>query len=634
MLRGIHKASANWLGRAVMGVVMGLLVISFGIWGIGDIFRGFGITTVAKVGDSEIRVEQFRQNYQDRLRQLGQNLGRPILPDQAKAIGFDRQVLSQMVAEAAIDERVDSLRLGLSDAEIARRITQNPNFKGFNGQFDRARFEMYLHNISSSEGRFLNDQRRTALRHQLLNTVSGGISTPKVVLDAFNRFRNEQRAVEYVTLTGAQAGDVPAPTPEVLSKYFEERKVLFRAPEYRKITFVALTAQDLASKIEVPDSDLKKFYEDRRARFETPERRYVKQIVFPNIDEARSAEDKLKGGTTFEALASERGLKETDIDLGVVSKSAVVDRAVADAAFSLKVDQVSAPIEGRFGIAIVKILSVEPSKIQPFEQVAPEIKRELALERAKNEISNVQEKVEDERLGGASLDDAARKFKLNPRVIEADHSGKAPDGSMIADLPKGVDVLSAAFRAEVHGDNEALKLPEGGFVWYDVDRIAASRERPFDEVKDQVATRWRDDQIAARLRTKAGEMVDKVKGGTSFADVAAAYNLKPEWRPGLKRADTPPGLAAAGVTEIFRTPKDVAGSADGAAPTERIVFRVTEVNVPPLDMNSTDAKRLDEALRSRMTDDLLAQYVARLQNDLGVTINQSALNQAVGGSQN
>ena len=66
-------------------------------------------------------------------------------------------------------------------------------------------------------------------------------------------------------------------------------------------------------------------------------------------------------------------------------------------------------------------------------------------------------------------------------------------------------------------------------------------------------------------------------------------------------------------------------------PTERIVFRVTEIKVPPLDPESAEAKRIDEALRSRIADDLVAQYVARLESEVGVTINQSALNQVTGG---
>src|SRR5690348_18420796 len=109
MLRGIHKASSNWIGRAIMGVVLGLIAISFGIWGIGDIFRGFGTNTVAKVGGTEIRADIFRQLYQDRLQQLGRNIGRPILPDQARALGLDRQLLQQLIGDTALDERARAL---------------------------------------------------------------------------------------------------------------------------------------------------------------------------------------------------------------------------------------------------------------------------------------------------------------------------------------------------------------------------------------------------------------------------------------------------------------------------------------------------------------------------------------------
>src|SRR5919106_875780 len=134
MLRGIQRASSNWIGRAVMGVILGLIAISFAIWGIGDIFRGFGQSTLAKVGGTEIRVETFRQLYQDRLQQLGRQFGRPILPDQARALGLDRQFLNQLIAETVIDERTKSLRLGMSDAEMGRRLTQKPGVKGLKGQ--------------------------------------------------------------------------------------------------------------------------------------------------------------------------------------------------------------------------------------------------------------------------------------------------------------------------------------------------------------------------------------------------------------------------------------------------------------------------------------------------------------------
>ena len=496
-----------------MGVVLGLIAVSFGIWGIGDIFRGFGTNTVATVGNTEIRLDTFRQLYQDRMQEISRQVNRPIQPEQARALGIDRQLLNEVIAETAMDERARALRLNISDAEIAHLITDAPSFKGINGQFERSRFDAVLRNMGYSEARYMAEQRKLVLRAQLMNTISGEALVPKAALDAFNRFQNEERVIEYVTLGAAQAADIGEPAPEVLAKYFEERKAAFRAPELRKITLVVLTPDDLASRIEVSDADLKKTYTDRRTRYETPERRHLKQIVFPSMDEAKAAADKLAQGTTFEALAAERGLKETDIDLGTVAKPAVVDRDVADAAFALKSGEVSAPVAGRFGIAIVKVDSIEAGKIQPFEEVSAELKRDIQNGRAKNEIANVQEKVEDERLGGATLADAARKFDLKPRVIEAiDRDGKDASGNPVPDLPQNADVLSAAFSADIHGENEPIRVPNsGGYVWFDVDAITPARDVSLDEVKDRVVARWRDDQIATRLRTKATEMLDKIK---------------------------------------------------------------------------------------------------------------------------
>ena len=173
MLRGIRKASANWLGRAVMGVVMGVLAASFAVWGINDIFRGFGRSTLAKIGGVEIPIEQFRQTYNDRLQQIGRQIGRPLPPEQAKALGLDRQVLGEMVAEAGLDQRARKMRLGLSDAEIVQRITDDPTFRSATGKFDRARFEQLLRNVGFTEQRFVAEQRRMMLRRQIVDSLSG-----------------------------------------------------------------------------------------------------------------------------------------------------------------------------------------------------------------------------------------------------------------------------------------------------------------------------------------------------------------------------------------------------------------------------------------------------------------------------
>ena len=166
---------------------MGLLALSFAIWGINDIFRGFGRSTLAKIGGTEIPIEMFRQTYNERLQQIGRQSGRPLSSEQARARGLDRQILGQMIAEAGLDQRAKQMRLGISDAEVIRRITADPAFRNASGQFDPARFQDVLRNNGYSEQRFVAEQRRLMLRRQIAATVSGDIPVPTAWFDAVNQ---------------------------------------------------------------------------------------------------------------------------------------------------------------------------------------------------------------------------------------------------------------------------------------------------------------------------------------------------------------------------------------------------------------------------------------------------------------
>src|ERR1700709_191474 len=284
MLRGMRKASSNWLGKTIMAAVMGVLIIRFGVWGIGDLFKGFWASTLAKIGRTEISTEQFRQLYTEKLEPIGRQFGRPLTMDQARAFGLDRQVLQQVIAEAALDDNARQLGLGQSDAETMRMITSDPNFKGVSGNFDPARFQATIRQAGYTEQRYIADQRRVSFRRQLANTIPAGLEPPKTLIDALVRFQNEQRTIDYVKLDAAQAGTIDPPSPEALAGYFDDLKTQFRAPEYRKISFVAVTPEEIAKWSNISDEDAKKAFEQRRDKLWNPERRQVSQMVFQNVE--------------------------------------------------------------------------------------------------------------------------------------------------------------------------------------------------------------------------------------------------------------------------------------------------------------------------------------------------------------
>ena len=634
MLRGMRKASSNWLGKIIMATVMGVLIISFGVWGIADIFRGFGQSTLAKVGRTEISAEQFRQIYTDRLQQIGRQFGRPLSSEQARALGFDRQVLQQTIAETTLDEEARRLGLGQSNEETLKTIFEDPNFKGVNGAFDPARFQGMIRQLGFSEQRFIAEQRRISLRRQIAGSIAGGIEPPKVQMEVLARFQNEQRSIEYVKLGAAQAGTIDPPSPEALAAYFEDRKTLFRAPEYRKISFVAVTPEEIGKWEDVSDEDAKKAFELRRDKLGTPERREIQQIVFPNAEEAAAARSRIASGTSIEDIAKERGLAPSDVNLGLIAKSVIGDPAIADAAFSLQSGEVSQPEQGRFGFALVKVGKIEPGAEPSYESYAPQIKHDIASERARSKLGELRDKMEDERGGGSSVVEAAQKLGLSAVTIDAvDRSGRMPNGQPAANIPQGLDVVSPAFNSDVGVDNDPISY-RGGYVWYDIVGITPTHERSLDEVKDQVEARWRADQVSSRLRDKATEMVQKLEQGGKLADEATQAGLTVEPAAGFKRDASLPGLNAGVVAAAFRTAKDAAGQTPDTGANGWIVFRVTDITVPPVELASADMKKLQDNIQRSQVDELLAQYITKLESDIGTSINETAFAQATGASSN
>jgi peptidyl-prolyl cis-trans isomerase D len=625
----MRKASSNWLGKTVMSVLFGVLIVSFGVWGIADIFKGFGQSSLAKIGSTEITTEQFRNLFTDKLQQIGRRFGRPLTMEQARQFGLDRQVLQEVIADAALDENVRRLGLGQSDADVVRVISNDPNFKGLDGRFEHERFVQIIRQAGYTEQRYIAEQRRRSLRTQITGTIAAGLEPPKTQLEALVRFQNEQRSAEYIRLTAAQAGTIEAPSPEALAAYFEDRKQLFRAPEYRKIAVLALTPDELAKKIDVSDDDAKKVFEQRRERYATPEKRQVLQIPFQNPDEAKAASDRIVAGTSFEDIAKERNLTPSDIDLGNVTKAGM-DAALADAAFALAPGTVSPPVKGALVTALLKVTKVEPGTNPTYESLAAQIKREIAVERARAQLQDLHNKIEDERGGGSNIAEAAQKLGLTATTIEAvDRSGRGPDGKPVTGLPQGIDIIAPAFASNIGVENEPAQF-NGGEVWFDVLGITPSRERPLDEVKAQVEARWRDEQVATRLRAKSAEIVEKLNKGAKFDAEATAAGVKVETAALFKRDADPKSVPERLVAAAFRTPKDGNGQVEGAGGSDWLVFRVTDVVVPPVDLASEDVKKLKDNLRQAEAEEQLAAYVTKLETEIGVTINQNAFAVATG----
>ncbi len=632
MMDGLRKAGQSWIGRIIITIMFGFLIFSFALWGIGDIFRGYGMKTIAKVGGTEIDAQAYKQAFQAELQTLSRRYGQNITADRAIAFGLDREVLQRMIAEAALNDRARSMKLGLSDTAIANALLSDPNFLGADGKFDRARFNEALRASGYTEAGFVIEQRAVDLRQHIVQGISGLASPPALVTDALSRFTNEERRVSYFVITKALIGDSPTPDDATLTKYFEENKANFKAPEYRKFVFTALDPVKRADPAAVPEADVKARYDaDRETVYSTPEKRAVRQIIFPKEDEAKAAADKLAAGSSFDDIVGERKLSAADTDLGVIEKRAIADKAVADAAFALEKGKVSDVIKGQFGFVIVTVNDIVTGSTQAYETVSDSIRIKLATEKAKSDLRDLHDKIEDQRAAAKPLIEIAKENKLDLVTVDgADRLGLSPDGNAVTALDGQTALVNAVFSSDVGVDNEAVALRSGGYIWFDVTSITQPRDRTFEEAKDKVVKAWREDGLAKRMQAKADEIVQAVKAGKSLQALATELSLEAKEASGLKRSAQSEALSQQAVAAAFAVPVKETTSAIGTNPDERIILSVEAASLSEAATALADAGRIANQMQRSLADDYANAYVLRTQQDLGVTINETVRAMALG----
>lgn len=631
MLQNIRDASQHWLGKIVLTIIFTLLIAGVGIFGVEEFFRGGSSTTVATVGKTQIGAEAVRSAYQNQLQRFQAQFRRNITPDQARALGIERQVLQQLVTEAALDQKTHDLGLAVSDAAVLRAIQDEKSFQNAEGRFDRTLFYQTLQRAGLNEQLFVREQRAVIARLQLAEAVSAELPVPQAMREAVHRYATERRAAAYLILTPSVAGEIPAPGEDDLKAYYETNKAAYRAPETRAVNLLVLDPEALAKPDAVSTEEVQKIYDAQKGTFGKPERRTIRQIVFPDEASAEEARKAIESGEkSFEAVAKERGTDDKDLVLGTLTKAELFDPAVADAAFALEQGKVSQPVKGRFGTVLLDVTAIEPGTVKPLSEVEGEIRRQVALTRAREGIDKTHDAVEDERASAKPLADIARERGLALVAVPAvDAQGRDPAGEKVAGIPEADTTLPALFRAEIGGDNEPLRTKAGGYVWYDVTKVDAAHDKPLDQVRDAVAAGWRSAEVEKRLQSKGRELAERLDKGETLEALATETGLNPHTAEDIARNQPKDQLTADVVARVFATNVGKAGSAQSGE--NRAVFKVTQATMPAYVPGSPSDKTVEGNFRTAIADDVLGAYIAEVQRSAGVSVNQAALRRAIGG---
>ena len=618
----------NLVIKVFMVVLFGLLILSFAVWGIGDIFQGGGqYRAVAEVGDTRIEEQDFTRVLSREVNRMASRFGGRVDIEQARALGVVDQVLGQMVSRALFDQKAADLGLVVTDEQVLQRIQDEPAFHDDVGGFSRDRFIQTLQISGLSEQQYLANLRRDIIRGQIAGVVSRAVPAPRRLAEVLYQYRGEQRVAQILTVPNASVTDVPEPDNAALRAFHGEFSANFMAPEYRAVSYVWLRPEDLAAEIAVSEDQLRDEFEARREEFVTPERRHVEQIILTDEDTARDAESRLANGAEFAALAQDVS-GQAPIDLGLVD-SASLPGELADAVFAIGVGATTAPLQSALGWHILRVIEVQPRTESTLAEVREDLTQTIAMDQAIESMISIANQLDDELAGGANLDEGARALNLIVRRVEAmDRQGRGPDGNAVADVPRD-DFLETLFNTEPGQESLLSETDDGGYYILRVDGVTPSQLRPLEEVQDQVVALWRNAQQANRSREIAVGLAERAQEVAGIETLAEAEGYALTTTVPFTRFETDPAKVHAATlpSKLFQMrvgDVDTVVGQDG-----HLVVKLLDIQPANPGGAADEVRTVRDALAVEMRSDMLDQFLATLRDEYDVRVNQTRIEEVL-----
>lgn len=624
MLDSMRRGASSW----IIKILLGILIVSFAVWGIGDIFvRGAINPTVASVGDEKITTSQLLENYQRDIKDMSQRAGRPLTLEQGRELGLFEQSLRQMLVRATLSGIASDMRVTIGDSLVVSAIHSSPGFQGPTGSFDRFQFENALRNFGFNEKGYIELVRRDMARDQLIDSVTAGVAAPDWMAEQLFRYRLEGRVAELIPITAASMPDPGAPSDEALAAYHRANSGRYTAPEYRAVTFLHLSPEDIAAELAVSEADLRAYYDAHRSAYFVPARKELEQLLYADEAAAKAGREKVAAGAAMADVARDtNAVNAGATSLGAISQGDLPP-IVALAVAPMKEGDLSEPIRSDFGWHVLRVAKATPEQTRSFDAVRAELERMVKMERASDSLFELSNKLQDELAGGATLEEAGTKLKLPVKSIAAvDRDGRNPNGLAIAEINEIGEALVPIFSARDKEVSDPVETSTQAYIIFRVDSITPAVLRPLETVRDQVAADWRVAERNKAAEKRAAELVARLAEARTMEAVAREANSVVRTTAALTRsgAVSDPLLSPQLVANLFEAKVGDYLTAPAADGNGWVVARLKEIVEPKAEGDGRMAG-LRRNLETAIANDVLAQFEAAARRELNVTVNRNVV---------
>jgi peptidyl-prolyl cis-trans isomerase D len=622
----LRKSAGSWLAKGLFG----LLILSFGIWGIGDVVRGGGSGDAAiTVGEVEVSPYTVRREFDAKVNQMRQMLGDQMTVEFARQAGVMQATVSELIGTATLDMTARDLGVTVSDDGIRQELTQTPAFRDQSGAFNSNQFKAVLAQNGYTEARYVSELRSGLTRARLVNALVGGVAVPSAMSDTLYRYTQEKRTAESLTIHPEALTVDASPTDADLQAIYDAASTDFMAPEYRTIVAVMLSQEAVAQRVAVSEQDIADHYQANRDSYTLPEKRALSQVVTSDQAVAEAVAAAVAAGTPLSDAAAQAGAP-APIVMGALTQDDLPEE-MAGPIFALQEGATSEALQSPLGWHVFKVTSITPAQPRKLDEVKDAIAQTLRSERAVDELYKESADLEDMLGGGATLEEAAAKMNLPLVTLKGiDLDGKTADGTAAAALPAGdagAKILESGFANALNQDSR-LQTYDGGYLITRTDEVVDPAPRPLESVRDELVSRWTASKQAEQAQALANELTAKAAQVSSLEELANAPAVtyakhSAVTRDGQAIDSSLPTLGGPMVARLFTLTEGAVAAGKVAAGQQVIHLLDITAADPSQDPAAVDA--LKGSLAQAIGQDMMQEATNALSARFGVKVNQNAI---------
>mgnify|MGYP002784354880 CR=1 FL=1 len=640
MLKKIMELSSKFF----VALLLGLLVLSFSIWGVGDVFRSNVSDAVAIVGEQEISEGEFRQAMNREVDHMKQNFGDQLTPDVLKSLNIHKRIINQLVNDKLLSQEAQEIGLVFGDKPALQQIASVPQFRNEDGSFNAEAFHQFLRGQGHSEAGFIKMISDTTARQVLIDVVTNNAFVSEGLVKKIYEYENEKRKVSTVILPTNLISEIREPTTEEIADFYEKEKSKFSTMEYRDVSYLVLNSEAVDVEKEINEDSLKQSYQAHIRDYTTPEKRNLLNIIFESKEAADEAYQQIKSGKDFYGVAKDLANQDkAETALGYLAKEDLLPE-ISEKIFSLAKDEVSEPLESSFGWHVVKLLDIKPEQVEPIEKVKNELRQKLIVEKSEEIVYSLSAKLEDLLAAGSSLEEAANELglKLNKTGMINSAGVLKERGELTKNMPRYSNFLSVAFATE-EGQSSSLEQGEDGKSYFvlKVDEVIEPRTKALDEVKGNVISAWKQAKSRELLGGLAEGVVESLKASGDNVNIeeinkkikagneeTQKYSAKIAGEALLKNFDSlkrspdenTTDYPASFFEEVFALKKGDASGYHEKVNKDLVVGKVIEIISANYKKDADGLGQIEQTLSYDASEDMWEQYLLYLRSKFPVKI--------------